>query len=167
MEKPIIHRYQEIEAFPQALNNSQMWNWSTRLFLDEARQNLTAELEVDLPSKWTKDELDALEKTLKEHESWLHTWVEKQKKVQSNENPVIETTEMKARAKVLETSLMKLYKRKVPKVRKPKVTSTVQPEPTSPAEGGDGNGEAPPAEEQVVPETPGGQDQQEPLRDEL
>jgi len=27
---PIVHRYQEIEAFPQALNISQMWNWSTR-----------------------------------------------------------------------------------------------------------------------------------------
>ena len=43
LERPVIHRYQEIEAFPQALNNSQMWNWSTRLFLHDARQNLTAE----------------------------------------------------------------------------------------------------------------------------
>ncbi|KAF5376021.1 hypothetical protein D9615_007709 [Tricholomella constricta] len=172
MEKPIIHRYQEIEAFPQALNNSQMWNWSTRLFLTEARQNLTAELEADLPSKWTKDELDALEKTLKEHESWLHTWVEKQKSVKSNEDPVIETTEMKARAKVLETSLMKLFKRKVPKARKPKVTSTAEPEPTAQAEGGEGQGEVPPGEEQVIPEAPEEQGQaQEPLkapeRDEL
>jgi hypoxia up-regulated 1 len=125
LEKPIIHRYQEIEAFPQALNNSQMWNWSTRLFLHEARQNLTAEIAADLPSKWTKDELDGLERTLKEHEAWLSEWVEKQKDVKPNEDPVIETTEMKARAKVLETHLQKLWKRKVPKaLKKPKTTST-------------------------------------------
>ncbi|GLB44149.1 putative heat shock protein 70 family protein [Lyophyllum shimeji] len=169
MEKPIIHRYQEIEAFPQALNNSQMWNWSTRLFLQEARQNLTAEMEADLPSKWTKEELDALEKQLKEHETWLHTWVEKQKTVKSNENPVIETAEMKARAKVLEQNLMKLYRRKVPKVKKPKVTSTPEAEPTSPA-GEEAKAEGPPAEEQAAPQTteaPVPQDQQEPLRDEL
>lgn len=123
MERPIIHRYTEIEAFPQALNNSQMWNWSTRLFLTEARQNLTKEAAEDLPSKWTKEELDGLEKTLREHESWLSEWVEKQKSVKPHEDPVIETTEMKARAKVLETHLHKLWKRKVPK-RKPKPTTT-------------------------------------------
>lgn len=155
MEKPIVHRYQEIEAFPQALNNSQMWNWSTRLFLTEARQNLTAELEADLPSKWTKEELDTLEKGLKEHEVWLNTWVEKQKSVKPNEDPVIETTEMKARAKVLETNLLKLWKRKVAKTRKPKVTSSVEPEPeataTPPVDGGEGSEEALPAEE-IIPE---------------
>jgi len=97
------------------------------LFLTEARRNFTAEQEADLPSKWTKDELDVLEKALKEHESWLNTWVEKQKSVKPNEDPVIETTEMKARAKVLETQLMKLWKRKVPKVKKVKTTSSAAP----------------------------------------
>ncbi|KAJ8461803.1 hypothetical protein ONZ45_g18168 [Pleurotus djamor] len=124
LERPIIHRYQEIEAFPRALNNSQMWNWSTRLFLTEAKANLTAEAEADLPSKWTADELAALEKTLVDHETWLNEWVEKQKKVQFNQDPVIETTEMKARAKVLETHLQKLVKRKVPKAPKPKKTAS-------------------------------------------
>ena len=123
MEKPIIHRYQEIEAFPQVLNNSQMWNWSTRLFLQDARQNLTAETAASLPSKWTKEELDGLERTLREHESWLSEWVERQKSVKANQDPVIETTEMKARAKVLETHLHKLWKRKVPK-KKPVSTSS-------------------------------------------
>ena len=115
LEKPIIHRYQEIEAFPQTLNNSQMWNWSTRLFLQEARTNLTNEISQGLPSKWTKDELDNLERTLRDHERWLSEWVEKQKNVKPNEDPVIETREMKARAKVLEQQLQKLWKRKVPK----------------------------------------------------
>lgn len=132
LERPIIHRYQEIEAFPQALNNNQMWNWSTRLFLAEARQNLTQEEEAGLPSKWTGEELDALEKTLKDHESWLGTWVEKQRSIKRNEDPVIETTEMRARAKVLEQHLQRLFRRKVPKAtKKPTSTSTTEtPIPT-------------------------------------
>lgn len=92
------------------------------MFLSEARQNLTAEAEAGVLSKWTGEELDALEKTLKEHEAWLNEWVEKQRSVKSYEDPVIETTEMKARAKVLETQLYKLVKRKVPKAKKPKAT---------------------------------------------
>jgi hypoxia up-regulated 1 len=124
LERPIIHRYQEIEAFPQTLNTSQMWNWSTRLFLVEARANLSAEAAADLPSKWTKEELDGLEKTLKEHESWLSEWVEKQKLVKMNEDPVISTTEMKARAKTLETHLQRLVKRKTPKPKKTTTTAT-------------------------------------------
>lgn len=148
LEKPIIHRYKEIEAFPSALNNSQKWNWSTRLFLVEARQNLTTEIENDLPSKYSEDELVNLEKTLKEHEAWMEEWVEKQKKVKSYEDPVIETTEMKARAKVLETQLLRLWKRKVPKVMRKKPT----PVPAAPG-----------AEETV----PVGEDgKQEPLKDE-
>ncbi|KAJ7650569.1 Hsp70 protein-domain-containing protein [Roridomyces roridus] len=172
LKGPFVHRYQEIEAFPQALNNSQMWNWSTRLFLTEARQNLTAEAAADLPSKWTKEELDSLEKTLKEHESWLAEWVEKQKAVKSNEDPVIETTEMKARAKVLETALQKLVKRKVPKVVKKKTTTTsaVETETAASAE------EATPvvsdaAEEPIIPTptpvTPEGEQVPLPTHDEL
>ncbi|KAK0421486.1 heat shock protein 70 family [Armillaria borealis] len=130
LERPIVHCYTEIANFPQALNNSQMWNWSTRLFLTEARQNLTREAEEDLPSKWMKEELDALEKTLKEHETWLNTWVEKQKSVKLNQDPVIETTEMKARAKVLEQHLQKLWKRKVPRPRKTATTTAKKVEAT-------------------------------------
>lgn len=147
MEKPIIHRYQEIEAFPQALNNSQMWNWSSRLFLQEARQNLTEETAASLPSKWTKEELDGLEKTLREHEAWLSEWVEKQKNVKPNQNPVIETTEMKARAKVLETHLQKLWKRKIPKATKKPVstvtsaTATASDTTTTPGVDDDGDGD--------------------------
>lgn len=117
LEKPIVHRYKEIESFPEVLNNSQKWNWHTRMFLAEARQNLTAEVEAGVPSKWTDEELDGLEKTLKTHEAWLDEWVEKQRSVKSYEDPVIETNEMKARAKQLETKLLKFVKRKVPKVK--------------------------------------------------
>lgn len=119
-----MHRYQEIEAFPQALNNSQMWNWSTRLFLTDAYNNLTAEAAAGQPSKWTREELEGLEKALKEHETWLHVWVEKQKSVKMNEDPVIETKEMKARAKALEMHLQRLVKRKAPKIKKTSPAST-------------------------------------------
>jgi len=70
LERPIVHRYQEIEEFPKALNNSQMWNWSSRLFITEAKQNLTAEAEGGPPARYTQAEIDALEKTLKEHDSF-------------------------------------------------------------------------------------------------
>ncbi|KAG6812912.1 hypothetical protein H0H92_015464 [Tricholoma furcatifolium] len=166
LEKPIIHRYKEIEAFPQALNNSQLWNWSTRLFLSEARQNLTVEAAADLPSKWTKDELDSLEKTLKDHEAWLNEWVEKQKTVKAYQDPVIETAEMKARAKALETALMRLHKRKVPKAKKTKPVSSAAAEPTAQAEEGGQAEEALPVED-VPPEVPPMQDEaQEPLKTE-
>ncbi|KAF8841856.1 actin-like ATPase domain-containing protein [Paxillus ammoniavirescens] len=118
LERPIVHRYKEIEAFPEALNNSQKWNWSTRLFLTEARSNLSAEAVADIPSKWTSEELDALEAALKGHEVWLNDGVEKQKRVKMNEDPAIETKDMKARAKTLEMHLQRLVKRKAPKVKK-------------------------------------------------
>ena len=123
LEKPIIHRYKEIEAFPEALNNSQKWNWATRMFIKEALTNLTAEDEAGLPSKWSREELSQLEKKLHEHESWLGEWVEKQKAVKQNEDPVILTTEMRARAKTLENSLVKLSRRKVAKFKKAETTT--------------------------------------------
>ena len=122
-----MHRYKEIESFPEVLNNSQKWNWHTRMFLAEARQNLTAEAEAGVPSKWTDEELNGLEQTLKAHEAWLDEWVEKQRSVKSYEDPVIEMTEMKARAKQLETKLLKFVKRRVPKVKaKKKVEEDAQ-----------------------------------------
>ncbi|TCD68568.1 lumenal Hsp70 protein [Steccherinum ochraceum] len=120
LERPVIHRYQEVEEFPKALNASQMWNWSTRLFLTEAHQNLTASLKDPNapPSKYTQEELDGLEKTLREHETWLNEWVEKQKLVKMNEDPVLESSELKEKAKKLETQLQRLVKKKPPKPKK-------------------------------------------------
>jgi len=118
LERPIVHRYKEIEDFPEVLNNSQKWNWSTRLFLTEARANLTVEASAGSPSKWTSEELDSLEAALKEHEVWLNDGVEKQKRMPMNETPVIQTREMKERAKTLEQHLQRLVKRKAPKVKK-------------------------------------------------
>ncbi|KAI0331368.1 actin-like ATPase domain-containing protein [Cubamyces sp. BRFM 1775] len=124
LERPIVHRYKEIEEFPKALNNSQMWNWSTRLFLTEAKMNLTKELEEGTVGRYTKEELDDLEKTLKDHETWLNEWVEKQKKVKMNEDPVILSSEMRARAKVLENHLQKLVKKRPAKPAPKKLTSS-------------------------------------------
>jgi hypoxia up-regulated 1 len=124
-----------------------MWNWATRLFLAEARMNLTAEQAAGVLSKWTAEELDGLEKTLKEHEVWLNEWVEKQKSVKMNEDPVISTTEMKARAKTLEMQLQKLVKRKIPKPRKTTTSST--PASTSTAENGSSSSVEPESEEQT------------------
>lgn len=126
-----MHRYREIEEFPTALNSSQMWNWSTRLFITDAKANLTAEAQGGSPAKYTQSEIDALEKTLKEHESWLAEWVEKQKSVPMNEDPVILTSEMRARAKTLENHLQRLAKRKVPKKKPASSSSSSRSAPES------------------------------------
>ncbi|PCH43121.1 actin-like ATPase domain-containing protein [Wolfiporia cocos MD-104 SS10] len=118
LEYPIVHRYKEIEEFPRALNNSQMWNWSARMFITEARKNLTMEAQGGLPAKYTEEEVVALEQTLIEHETWLNEWVEKQKRVKMNEDPVILSGEMRARAKTLENQLQKLMRKKTPKAKK-------------------------------------------------
>lgn len=128
IEGPIQHRYREIEEFPKALNQSQMWNWSTRLFLTDARQNLTLEEAEDRPSRFTQQELDDLEAKLIEHEKWLNINVERQKRVKQNEDPALETSEMKSRAEALAMQLQKLVKRKIPKPKKPKSTSSTATE---------------------------------------
>ncbi len=112
-----MHRLKEIEEFPQALNNSQMWNWHSRMFLSEARTNLTEEERTGATGRYTKAELDELETTLIEHEKWLGEWAEKQKKVPMNHDPVIETEEMRTRAKVLEVQLQRLVQKKPLRVR--------------------------------------------------
>ena len=101
-----------------------MWNWSSRMFLTETKQNMTKELEAGTPTKYTTDELDEFEKVLKDHEAWLNEWVEKQKSVKMNEDPVILSSEMRARAKVLENHLQKLYRKRPPKVPKKSSSSS-------------------------------------------
>jgi hypoxia up-regulated 1 len=107
-----------------------MWNWSTRLFITEAKQNLTAEESGDPNAvvKVTKEEIADLEAKLKEHESWLNIGVETQKRRRYNEDPAIETAEMKKRAEELSKHLHKLVMRKVP-LRK-KTTTSAQSEST-------------------------------------
>ena len=113
-----------------------MWNWHSQLFLTEARANLTRDLEAavasgqSVPLKYTKEELDEFERQLKEHESWLDEWVEKQKKVKMNEDPVILTSEMRARAKALENQLQKLVRKRPPPPKR-KTTSTTSTTATS------------------------------------
>jgi hypoxia up-regulated 1 len=139
LERPIVHRITEVEEFPQALNISQMWNWHTRLFLSEARENLTAEEQAGTTGRYTKTELEELEKTLKEHETWLNEWVEKRKKTPVNHDPVVETAEMRTRAKTLETHLQRLVQKKPPRVRpNSSSTATQVPLPTDNTRSGEG-----------------------------
>ena len=100
------------------------------MFLTEAKLNMTKELEAGQPTKYTKEELDEFEKVLKDHESWLNEWVEKQKSVKMNEDPVILTSEMRARAKVLENHLQRLVRKRPPPKAK-KTTSTTSSSSTS------------------------------------
>ncbi|KAI0688008.1 actin-like ATPase domain-containing protein [Cytidiella melzeri] len=124
LEKPVMHRYSEIKEFPHALNNSQMWNWNSRMFLTEAKMNLSVEEQGGEPAKYSKEELESLEKTLKEHETWLNEVVEKQKGRRYDEDPVVESSELRGRAKVLEGQLQRLVRRKVPRKKVTKKAET-------------------------------------------
>jgi len=109
-----------------------MWNWHTRLFIGEARENLTAEERAGTTGRYTKTELDELEKALKEHETWLQEWVEKQRHIPVNHDPVVETGEMRKRAKSLETHLQRLVQKKAPRMRPSSSTKTQVPPQTEP-----------------------------------
>ena len=113
-----------------------MWNWRTRLFLSEARDNLTAEERAGTTGRYTKAELDEVEKALREHETWLDEWVEKQRSVPLNHDPVVETAEMRKRAKVLETHLQRLAQKKPPRARPSSSSATQMPLPTDEGERG-------------------------------
>ena len=119
-----MHRYSEIKEFPHALNNSQMWNWQTRMFITEAKMNLSVEAQGGEPSKYTQEEIDSLEKTLKEHEVWLNEMVEKQKGVKYYQDPAVESRELREKAKVLESALQKLVRKKVPRKKTTTTTTT-------------------------------------------
>lgn len=124
LERPIQFRYSEIQEFPSTLNESQRVNWMTRMFLTEARKNLTMEGSGGLPAFYTEEEVDALENTLREHERWLGERVELQKSVKPFENPVVTTAELRAKVKPLDTALMKLVRRKAPPKSKKLPSST-------------------------------------------
>lgn len=136
LERPIVHRIKEIEEFPQALNDSQKWNWHTRLFLTEARENLTAEERTGTKGRYTKTELDELEKALKEHETWLSERVEKRRSTPVNHDSMVDTAEMRKRAKTLETHLQRLVQKKPPRVRASSSSTTETPLRTDEAEPG-------------------------------
>ena len=120
------------------MNNSQKWNFHTRLFLADARQNLTEEETAGTPaseSKYSRAELDALEQTLREHESWLAERVEAQRKVAMNEDPAVETKDLRERAKTLELHLQKLVQKKPPR-KKTTTTSSASSTASSTATSG-------------------------------
>ena len=137
LEQLIIHRYKEIKEFPKALNVSQMMNWSARLFITGAKTNLTLAQETDIPPRITKEEIDSLEKTLKDHERWMNEEVEKQKKVKMNEDPVLESKTLREKVTPLENQLQKSMKKKAPRIPKNyKTASSTASESTASAGSG-------------------------------
>ena len=95
-------------------------------------------LHHEAAKEW-KGRSNGFEKVLKDHESWLNEWVEKQKSVKMNEDPVILSSEMRARAKVLENHLQKLYKKRPPKA--PKKLSSSSASANSASESATGSAE--------------------------
>jgi hypoxia up-regulated 1 len=123
LEKPIQFRYKENEDAPQELDALQQALTAGDFFLKSARENHTLEAAADLPHKYTLEELDTVEKRLNETIEWLKAGMETQKKLKKNDDPVLISAEMKARGVTLQNQVMKLLKRKNPKLAK-KTTTT-------------------------------------------
>ncbi|KDQ16953.1 hypothetical protein BOTBODRAFT_156336 [Botryobasidium botryosum FD-172 SS1] len=123
LEKPIQTRYEENETGPGALTDLQQALFAGRMFLTSARQNETEELAAGLTPRFTADELEWVEKQLVDNEKWLEERLEVQKTLAKNDDPAFTTAEMKARGVTLQTYVLKLMRRKQPKV-KPTSTSS-------------------------------------------
>jgi hypoxia up-regulated 1 len=122
LESPVQIRYKENETGPKAVDDLQQALWAGRVFLESARQNRTEEDTNGLPHKYTDEELEEVEKKLKENEAWLGPLVEKQKTLKRNDDPVFKTLELKARGIALQRQVMRLLKKKTPV--KPKSSPT-------------------------------------------
>lgn len=116
IEKPIQFRYEENEAAPKELENLQKALHAGQVFLQSAHQNRTLEEAEEIPHKYTLEELEDVKSRLKETEEWLKEGIEEQKKLKKNDDPVLISAEMKARGVTLQNHVMKLLRRKVPKV---------------------------------------------------
>jgi hypoxia up-regulated 1 len=136
LEKPIQTRYLERQGYPQALSDLQQAHWVTRIFLESAAQNATLEVKEGRPSKWTEEEIQDIERKLKDSEVWLNEGVEKQKKLKrcGDGDPPILINELKARGQTLQRQVQKLTRRKVPPIRASTSTGTESTSATSATE---------------------------------
>jgi len=68
-----------------------------------------------LPHKYTLEELEDIKERLEENAKWLLEGIEEQKKLKTNDDPVLISAEMKARGVTLQNRVMGLLRRKTPK----------------------------------------------------
>ncbi len=104
IEMPIVKRYTESRTRPQAIENFQKAMYMSRSWFVEARTNMTtAENGTVFP--WTEADLDLVEMTLKDNESWMKEQMEKQEAVLEDPtaDPVLLTADLISRGKRIQS----------------------------------------------------------------
>lgn len=117
IERPIQNRNMEYSAAPQAVQDLQQAIYAGRVFLASARENMTLEAATGIPSKYTIEELEKIEKQVNEIASWLEEGIKKQNLLPKNEDPVLLEKDLRTRGVAMQKDVLKLLRRKAPKVK--------------------------------------------------
>ncbi|KZO97580.1 HSP70-domain-containing protein [Calocera viscosa TUFC12733] len=127
-EHPIQSRVKEAQEWPQHLSDLQRALTAGRIFLKGAFENRTTD-DPENPPLYTDEELGNVKTILEDTERWLGDALEAIKDMPEHLDAPIKTWEMRSRGILLQDTVTKLTRRKVPK--KPKKTSTTTTSATS------------------------------------
>ncbi|ORX33442.1 Hsp70 protein-domain-containing protein [Kockovaella imperatae] len=135
LEQPIITRFKEAQTRGKAIEDFQQAMFAARAFFVEAHKNVTAAKEAAeaatpenpvAPPKYTDEELKTVEDMLKDNEVWMDTRMQKQVKIETDKtkDPEILTEDLDSRGKRLQSTVLRLEKKKAPRAPKPVKSSS-------------------------------------------
>ncbi|KZT50948.1 actin-like ATPase domain-containing protein [Calocera cornea HHB12733] len=154
-EHPIQARVKEAQEWPQHLSDLQRALTAGRIFLTGALENRTTD-DPENPPLYTDEELENVKTILQDNEKWLRDALEANKDRPKHLDATVKTWEMRSRGILLQDTVTKLTRRKVPK--KPKKTSTTatsssttsaEPEKTQNAEESNEDSHIPPHRDEL------------------
>ncbi|BGP11187.1 lumenal Hsp70 protein [Rhodotorula toruloides] len=118
--KHILSRSTEAVARPAAVSSLRDQLAKTSTFLSTARADSAALTKSDpsAPQRFTTDELDSLDKLVKESQSWLDDALKRQEKLKAHEDPAFKVAEVENKVKEVERETSRLEKKKQPRRKK-------------------------------------------------
>ncbi|GAA6058257.1 hypothetical protein NBRC10513_001978 [Rhodotorula toruloides] len=118
--KHILSRSTEAVARPAAVSQLRNQLNKTSTFLSTARADAAALTESDptAPQRFTTDELELLDKLVKESQSWLDNAIKRQEKLKAHEDPALKVAEVEKKVKEIERETSRLEKKKQPRRKK-------------------------------------------------
>ncbi|KAJ9120183.1 hypothetical protein QFC22_003082 [Naganishia vaughanmartiniae] len=126
MEKPIIRRFQEFSGRNRAIDDFQKAIVAGRAWFDEASRNMTEAISLGNLTRWTQEELDGVKTMLQESEAWAKEKMAAQKAVGEamHVDPVLLNADLDSRGKALQSHVLGLQKKPMPKPPKSKKAAT-------------------------------------------
>lgn len=114
---PVEKRVSEKRVRGKAVSTLEKTQKQARLFLQEARANLTAAMENNLASKYSVSELDTFQTQLDKDSKWFEEKKAAQDKRGLDEDPAFKSDEVERRSKKINDTINRYKKRRVPKTR--------------------------------------------------